>query len=376
MDLRLDRASRPDRAPGEDAWVADDTVARQRAGTDYAEMMARYLGPVVMTALADDDVTEVYVNPHDGRLRLDTHRTGRVDTPHVVPAARLEMFLNAVATAQGTTLGSANPQLQAELPTERFAGARLQGFLPPATPGVAITIRKRPTRVYTLDDYVARGALSPCWRAALRTAVRERWTIVVCGPTGAGKSTLANALLQEIADSCPDERLAVLEDTVELQCRVPDYIALRTTATLSLAALVKATLRTSPTRIVIGEVRDASALDFLDAAATGHPGGICTVHASSARGALERLDRLAQRANVPSQRALIADAVQLVVVMANGGATAVDPMQTVAVPDIGTTSTSPPPRRRVLDLVRVTGLARDAGFVLYRCSESGTWEPC
>ncbi|MCU0650582.1 MAG: hypothetical protein MUF00_21525, partial [Gemmatimonadaceae bacterium] len=80
-------------AAGEGMWATDDSAARQRIGADYAEMMARYLGPVVMTAIADDDVTEVYVNPQDGRLRLDTHRAGRVDTTHVVPAARLEMFL-------------------------------------------------------------------------------------------------------------------------------------------------------------------------------------------------------------------------------------------------------------------------------------------
>ena len=332
---------------------AASTVA-DRDAPDYAEMMARYLGPAVMEAMADDDVTEVYVNPQDGRLRVDTYRLGRVETPHSVPAARLEMFLNAVASAQGTSLGSTRPLLQAELPARRFHGARLQGFIPPVTPGVAVTIRKRPARVYTLEEYVQRGALRSAWREVLRAAVEQRWTTVVCGPTSSGKSTFANALLLEIAERCPGDRLAILEDTVELQCPVPDHIALRTTAEISLAALVKATLRTSPTRSVIGEVRDASALDFLDAAATGHPGGVCTVHASSARGALERLDRLAQRANVPPQRALIAEAVDLVVVMANE---------------------ADGPRRRVLELARVAGLDRESSFVLHRCSETGTWEP-
>lgn len=333
---------------------------------DYAEMMARYLGPAVMAAMADDDVTEVYVNPHDGRLRLDTYRLGRVETPHVLPAARLEMFLNAVASAQGTSMGPTRPLLQAELPARRFRGARLQGFIPPVTPGVAVTIRKRPDRVYALDEYVRRAALRSAWRDALQVAVTSRWTIVVCGPTGSGKSTFANALLLEIAERCPGDRLAILEDTVELQCRVPDYLALRTTPEVSLAGLVKATLRTSPTRIIIGEVRDVSALDFLDAAATGHPGGLCTVHASSARGALERLDRLAQRANVPSQRALIAEAVDLVVVMANGESLSAE--ATNGVP-------ATVPRRRVLEIVRVVGIDREASYVLHRCTEAGTWEP-
>jgi type IV secretion system protein VirB11 len=194
--------------------------------------------------------------------------------------------------------------------------------------------------------------MSGAWREALGTAVGERWTIVVAGGTGTGKSTLLGALLHEIAQRCPGERVAVLEDTVELRCPVPDHLPLRTTPELPLAALVKATLRTSPNRIVIGEVRDASALDFLDAAVTGHPGGLCTVHASSALGALHRLDRLAQRANVPPQPELVAEAVDLVVVLEGHHA-----------------------RRRVADLVRVTGLDGDGRYLLHRCTESGTWAP-
>jgi type IV secretion system protein TrbB len=128
-------------------------------GPDYAEMMARYLGPVVVGAIADDDVTEVYVNPQDGRVRVDTHSAGKRDTGHHIATERLEMFLNAAASAPGVAIGPANPQLQAELPAHVFRGARLQGFLPPLSPGVAVTIRKRPTRVYPLGDYVARGAL-------------------------------------------------------------------------------------------------------------------------------------------------------------------------------------------------------------------------
>ena len=160
------------------------------------------------------------------------------------------------------------------------------------------------------------------------------------------------ALLLEIADQYPHERVVVLEDTVELNCPVRDHLALRTTADLSLAALVKATLRTSPNRIVIGEVRDHAALDFLDAAVTGHPGGLCTVHASTAAGALARLDRLAQRANVPPQRELVADAVDLVVVLQGDHRT-----------------------RRVSELVRVAGLTPDKQFILEPVLDSEKLNP-
>jgi type IV secretion system protein VirB11 len=115
--------------------------------------------------------------------------------------------------------------------------------------------------------------------------------------------------------SCPNERIVILEDTAELQCVAPDHLALRTPAGGTLAQLVKATLRANPDRIVVGEVRDEAALDLLDAWATGHPGGVATLHARTPEGALLRLDRLAQRANVPSQAALIAEAIEWIVVM-------------------------------------------------------------
>lgn len=318
---------------------------------DVAERLERTLGPDIMSAFLDEDATELTVNP-DGRVRLDTHSRGKVETALTLDAHRLRMFLNAVASAQGTAIGEDNPQLSAELPDARFRGARLQGFLPPVTSGPAVAIRKRPTRVYPLEHYVERGELPPAWRDALVAAVAERCTVVVCGATGSGKSTFANALLLEVARSCPADRVVILEDTVELQCPVRDSLQLRTAPGVSLAALVKATLRASPTRIVIGEVRDAAALDFLDAAATGHPGGVCTVHASTALGALDRLDRLAQRANVPSQRELIAETVHVVVRLEGG--------------NVG---------RRVAELVLVDGLTPDRRFRLARLSEGGDWTP-
>jgi type IV secretion system protein VirB11 len=175
--------------------------------------------------------------------------------------------------------------------------------------------------------------------------VREHQNILIVGGTNTGKTTLANALLKEVTDLFPTERIVILEDTVELQCLAPDHLALRTTPTVTLAQLVKSALRTSPTRIVVGEVRGSEALDLLDAWATGHPGGVATVHASSAEGALLRLDRLAQRANVPPQRHLVAEAIHLIAVVEGSNA-----------------------GRRVTDLVRVGGLGRDGCYVLQRAA--------
>ena len=182
-------------------------------------------------------------------------------------------------------------------------------------------------------------------RLELRRAIQERRNILIAGGTNSGKTTLANALLKEITDLFPRERIVILEDTVELQCAGNDHLALRSCPAVSLEQLLKSALRTSPNRIVVGEVRGAEALHLLDAWATGHPGGVATVHASSAVGALARLDRLAQRANVPPQRELIAETVHLLVVI-EGGSTG----------------------RRITDLVTVTGLDERGRFLLRRAS--------
>lgn len=284
----------------------------------YGEMIARYMGPVILGALADDDVTETYVNPQDGIIRFDTRSRGRISSGAHLDSHRVEMLLNAVATHIGVTLGADYPTLEAELPAVPFRGSRLQGFVSPVTSGAAFTVRKPASIIHSLDDYVAAGIITVDQRAALRSAVVEHRNVLIVGGTNSGKTTLANALLKEITDCVPYERLVILEDTVELQCAAEDKLALRTSATVSLTHLVRSALRTSPSRIIVGEVRGAEALDLLDAWATGHPGGIATLHASSVDGALARLDRLAQRAGVPSQRHLVAEAIQLVVVIDGG----------------------------------------------------------
>ena len=284
----------------------------------YAEIIARYLGPTLTELFRDDDVTEIYVNPQDCVVRVDTRSRGKITTPERMTAHRVEMLLNAVAASIGENLTPENPRLQAELPKSVFRGSRLQGFVPPVAAGPSFTIRKPPTVIYSLDDYVAHAVVSAAQRDELRRAIAEHRSIVVAGGTNTGKTTLANALLREITLQFPYERLVLLEDTVELQCAASDHLALRTNGRVTLADLVRNTLRTSPDRIIVGEVRGAEALDLLDAWATGHPGGIATVHASSAEGALLRLDRLAQRANVPPQAALVAEAVGLVVVVEGG----------------------------------------------------------
>ena len=331
--------------------AASRVTTSATAAGPYADMMARFLGDAVMEAFGDDDVTEIYVNPQDGCVRYDTRSRGRVNSEHVLESVRVEMFLNAVAASLSTTLNASAPRIEAELPTHRFHGSRLQGFVPPVTVAPACTIRKPPSTVYSLDDYVKVGILSLVQRRALGAAVVDHQNVLIAGGTNSGKTTFANAILLEITDQFPHERIVVLEDTVELRCAARDHLALRTGPGLSLTELVRSTLRTSPNRIVVGEVRGREALELLDVWATGHPGGCGTCHATTAAGALLRLDRLAQRNNVPSQTALIAEAIHIVAVIegSNRG-------------------------RRLSDLARVCGLSGDGRIVLQHLTSDGDWQ--
>jgi type IV secretion system protein VirB11 len=169
-----------------------------------------------------------------------------------------------------------------------------------------------------LADYVEDGIMGAEVARLLSLAVLERRNILVAGGTSSGKTTLANALLAELAPR--DERVILIEDTRELQCAAPARVALRTRpGVVTMADLVRSTLRMRPDRIIVGEVRGGEALDMLKAWNTGHPGGIATVHANSARSALYRLEQLIQESVVTVPRRLIAEAIELVVFIEGRG---------------------------------------------------------
>lgn len=277
-------------------------------------MLRTAMGPAIAKALADPAVIEVMVNP-DGSLRLDRLGEGRVDTGERLQVSEVERIIRLVASHLRVEVHADNPVVSAELPE---TGERFEGLLPPVSPAPCFAIRKPAARVYGLDDYVADRIMTPLQAAALKKAVTGRHNILIAGGTSSGKTTLANALLAEVAQA--DERVILIEDTRELQCAAPDCVALRTRAgVVGLADLVRSTLRLRPDRIIVGEVRGPEALDMLKAWNTGHPGGIATVHANSAQAALYRLEQLIQEAVLTVPRQLVAQAIDLVVFIRGRG---------------------------------------------------------
>ena len=275
-------------------------------------MLRTAMGPAIAAALADPAVIEVMVNP-DGSLRLDRLGEGRTNTGMRLEAAEVERIIRLVASHVRVEVHPGNPVVSAELPPrdDGISGERFEGVLPPVSTRPCFAIRKPAAKLYTLDDYVADRIVMPAQADTLRNAVRERRNLLIAGGTSSGKTTLANALLAEIGSL--DERVILIEDTRELQCAAPDCVALRTRpGAVTLADLVRSTLRLRPDRIIVGEVRGGEALALLKAWNTGHPGGITTVHANSAAAALLRLDSLVQESGAPPQPRLVAETVDLV----------------------------------------------------------------
>jgi type IV secretion system protein VirB11 len=277
-------------------------------------MLRTALGPAIAAFLDDASIVEVMLNP-DGRLWIDRLSGGLEDSGQRMTAADGERIVRLVAHHVGAEVHAGAPRVSAELPD---TGERFEGLLPPVVAAPSFAIRKPAVAVFTLDDYAAAGIMNLAQAEILRTAVAARKNILVAGGTSTGKTTLTNALLAEVAKT--SDRVVLIEDTRELQCRAPNLVSLRTKdGVASLSDLVRSSLRLRPDRIPIGEVRGAEALDLLKAWGTGHPGGVGTIHAGTALGALRRLEQLIQEAVVTVPRALIAETIDVVAVLAGRG---------------------------------------------------------
>jgi type IV secretion system protein TrbB len=272
-----------------------------------SDMLKTAFGPVIGAALEDESVSEIMANP-DGALFIERLGVGRERQQHQMQAGDVERIIRLVASHIGEICDRDHPIVSAELPG---SGERFEGVLPPVSVAPAFSIRKPARRAMSLVDWVETSAMTRGQALILQAAITRRENILISGGTSSGKTTLANSLLSEIGRQ--GERIVILEDTRELHCDADDVVSMRTAPSVSLETLVRSTMRLRPDRIIIGEVRGGEALDLLKAWNTGHPGGIATVHANSAEAALSRLEQLtAERAHeIP--RALIGEAVNLII---------------------------------------------------------------
>ena len=270
-------------------------------------MMLRSALGGILGHFDNPEVVEIYVNS-DQYLWIELQGKGRVQTELKVSEEDVRKIIEMVATISNTIANAEKPLISAELP---FYLYRFEGSLPPVTMKPSFNIRKPAVKLFTLDDYVDDGIISENQRRIIVDAVKSKNNILIVGGTGSGKTTLTNAILDEISKT--GDRIIILEDTRELVCSAKDFESFRTQDNVTMRDLLKTTMRRRPDRIVVGEVRDKAALDLLKAWNTGHPGGVCTVHANSASGGLLRLEQLIQEAISNPQQILIGEAVSLII---------------------------------------------------------------
>lgn len=277
--------------------------------------------------LAEDPVTDVMVN-QGGHVFAAAIGRGSYDTGRHVPADQVESLLATIAGLQGLVVTGDQPILEGTLP---FGGVRVEGVLPPIALAPILALRKPASRHYSLADLEGLGTFrlpvgrkedaAPTeppkdLRGLLCYFIRDRWTCLIAGGVGSGKTTLLSAIVAEIFEQNPNERLLVCEEAArEVRSDGRNSINLLTSeqAGVDMTRLLRVALRLNPDRLIVGEARGAEAMVFLKACNTGHPGGLLTIHANGALDAVDRLDDLAQEAGVASQRARIASTIDAVI---------------------------------------------------------------
>jgi pilus assembly protein CpaF len=249
------------------------------------------LGPLE-PLLWDDEVTDILVNGHN---QVYVEKRGKLFATEVrfQDDAHLMLIIDRIVSQVGRRVDEASPMVDARLPD----GSRINAIIPPlAIDGPSLSIRRFGRKRYNIDDLVEKGSLVAEIVDFLRSIVRARLNILICGGTGSGKTTMLNCLSAFVPT---DERIVTIEDSAELSMQQPHVVRLETRPAnvegkgeVTQRDLVKNTLRMRPDRIILGEVRGGEVLDMLQAMSTGHDGSLGTIHANTPRDAIGRLEMM------------------------------------------------------------------------------------
>lgn len=267
--------------------------------------------------LHDNAISEIMVNDFQ---TIYVERDGKLSRCSVSFSSEEELLLviDRIITPLGRRLDSSQPMVDARMPD----GSRINAVLSPlALRGSCLTVRKFLAKQLRFDDLIDQGALSPDAARYLQTSVAQRRNILIAGGTGTGKTTLLNTLASEIPEH---QRVITIEDAAELQLSHQNLIALEARppnaegqGRITIRELLMNALRMRPDRIIVGECRGVEAIDMLQAMNTGHEGSLTTLHANSARDALQRLEVMVLMAglDIPltAVRQQIASAVDVIV---------------------------------------------------------------
>lgn len=266
----------------------------------------------ILEFFQDETITDLEINP-DGKIFIE-HRDGTTTTPKVsIDGDSIKAVALLLASRTQNDVTEASPSVASVWENPSL---RLHILLPPAVTRPSMAVRRFSNKVYSLDDFIKMGTCTEEQATILRTYIQQRRNLVVSGETGSGKTTLLNALLLEIPAR---DRVFIIEDTCELQCNVPNRFPVAYGYAYTAQMALKDALRLNPDRIIVGEVRDGSALDMLQAWNTGHPGGLASIHANSVDSVKLRLRSLVEQVSASSQMDLINETVDVAIQMSVDG---------------------------------------------------------
>jgi pilus assembly protein CpaF len=263
---------------------------RTRITQEIADDILGY-GPLE-PLLRDPDLTEVMVNSAGEIFVESSGQITRVDAAFA-DEAHLRRTIDKIVGRIGRRVDETSPMVDARLPD----GSRVNAIIPPlALDGSKLTIRKFSADPFTVEDLISFDTLTRPAAELLAACVKGRLNILVSGGTGAGKTSTLNVLSSFIPSN---ERIITIEDAAELRLHQEHVLRLESRpaniegkGAVTIRDLVRNSLRMRPDRIVVGEIRDAAALDMLQAMNTGHDGSLSTVHANSPRDALSRVETM------------------------------------------------------------------------------------
>ena len=228
-----------------------------------------------------ENLTDIFYNC-DGSIFIKVQGQEKFLKNHI---GSLRVLINEIAYLNDFIINERNPVLECS-----FASMRITAVVPPIVSSPSLTIRKPNQKIITLDQYIKDKVLNSHYRdILLDNFIKYPKNIIICGATGSGKTTFANALLDSLIHENTNERIVSIQDTPELIIKSQNVLELYATRHFSIADCLKVTLRQSPKRIMVGEVRDKAIIALLDAFNTGHHGGLATIHANSAEDAIQRM---------------------------------------------------------------------------------------
>ncbi|MDA0911579.1 MAG: ATPase, T2SS/T4P/T4SS family [Proteobacteria bacterium] len=272
--------------------------------TDKECKILAYFSPAIQAALVRSDLTDIFINETAVFVKTHGEQAYLEDVKY-----NINFIINLIATNKGLIINQDYPKLETTIGT-----LRITAMIPPLTNAPEMAIRRLNANVISLDQYVNNGQMTLEQKGVIDNAIVNRANILVAGSTGSGKTTLTNAILGRVAElDDAGERLVIMEDTRELITTLKNVTSMMTTKYLNMTDLLATAMRLNPDRIIVGEVRDKSALDLLKAWNTGSPGGVATIHANGCQEALQRLVDLSMEAGVPAPNSLIAHTVDLII---------------------------------------------------------------